>query len=63
MYGVLKYIKHNQREQEEMNGNKITLNIHKNETTRQNLIQPTISLEIPVPSQGRFGFHSFAVVD
>jgi hypothetical protein len=24
---------------------------------------PTISLEIPVPSQGHYGFHSFAVVD
>ena len=29
----------------------------------QNLIQPTISLEIPVPSQGHYGFHSFPVVD
>ena len=28
-----------------------------------NLIQPTISLEIPVPSQGHYGFHSFPVVD
>jgi hypothetical protein len=27
------------------------------------LIQPTISLEIPVPSQGHYGFHSFPVVD
>jgi hypothetical protein len=25
----------------------------------QNLIQPTISLEMPVPSQGHYGFHSF----
>jgi hypothetical protein len=23
----------------------------------------TISLEMPVPSQGRYGFHSFPVVD
>jgi hypothetical protein len=28
-----------------------------------NLIQPTISLEMPVPSQGHSGFHSFPVVD
>jgi hypothetical protein len=28
-----------------------------------NLIQPTISLEIPVPSQGHYSFHSFPVVD
>jgi hypothetical protein len=28
-----------------------------------NLIQPTISLEMPVPSQGHCGFHSFPVVD
>jgi hypothetical protein len=28
-----------------------------------NLIQPTISLEMPVPSQGYYGFHSFPVVD
>jgi hypothetical protein len=28
-----------------------------------NLIQPTIALEIPVPSQGYYGFHSFPVVD
>jgi hypothetical protein len=27
------------------------------------LIQPTISLEVPVPSQGHYGFHSFPVVD
>ena len=25
-------------------------------------IQPTISLEMPVPSQGHYGFHSFPVV-
>jgi hypothetical protein len=25
----------------------------------KNLIQPTISLEMPVPSQGHYGFHSF----
>ena len=25
--------------------------------------QPTISLEMPVPSQGHYGFHSFPVVD
>jgi hypothetical protein len=29
---------------------------------RDNLIQPTISLEMPVPSQGHYGFHSFTVV-
>jgi hypothetical protein len=29
----------------------------------QNLIQPTISLEMPVPSQGHCGFHSFPVID
>ena len=28
-----------------------------------NLIQPTISLEMPVPSQGHYCFHSFMVVD
>jgi hypothetical protein len=28
-----------------------------------NLIQPTISLEMPVPSQSHYGFHSFLVVD
>jgi hypothetical protein len=28
-----------------------------------NLIQPTISLEMPVSSQGHYGFHSFPVVD
>jgi hypothetical protein len=28
-----------------------------------NLIQPTISLEMPVPSQGYYGFPSFPVVD
>jgi hypothetical protein len=28
-----------------------------------NLIQPTISLEMPVPSQGHCGFHGFPVVD
>jgi hypothetical protein len=27
------------------------------------LIQPIISLEMPVPSQGHYGFHSFPVVD
>jgi hypothetical protein len=27
------------------------------------LIQPTISLEMSVPSQGHYGFHSFPVVD
>jgi hypothetical protein len=27
------------------------------------LIQLTISLEMPVPSQGYYGFHSFPVVD
>jgi hypothetical protein len=27
------------------------------------LIQPTISLEMPVPGQGHYGFHSFPVVD
>jgi hypothetical protein len=29
----------------------------------QNLIEPTISLEMPVPSQDHYGFHSFPVVD
>jgi hypothetical protein len=29
----------------------------------KNLIQPTISLEMPVPSQGHYCFHSFPVVD
>jgi hypothetical protein len=29
----------------------------------ENLIQPTISLEMPVPSQGHYDFHSFTVVD
>jgi hypothetical protein len=28
----------------------------------QNLIQPTISLEMSVPSQGHYGFHSLPVV-
>jgi hypothetical protein len=28
-----------------------------------NLIQPNISLEMPVPSQGHYGFHIFSVVD
>jgi hypothetical protein len=28
-----------------------------------NLIQPNISLEMPVPSQGHYGFHFFSVVD
>ena len=28
-----------------------------------NLIQPTIYIEMPVPSQGHYGFHSFPVVD
>jgi hypothetical protein len=28
-----------------------------------NLIQPTVSLEMPVPSQGHYGFPSFPVVD
>ena len=32
-------------------------------TSLYNLIQPTISLEMPVPSQGHYGFHSFPVVD
>jgi hypothetical protein len=30
--------------------------------TLSNLIQPTISLEIPVPSQGHYGFHSFPLL-
>jgi len=38
MYGVLKFLKHNLREQEEMNGNKTTLKILKNETTRQTIV-------------------------
>jgi len=29
----------------------------------KNLIQSTISLEMPVPSQGHCGFHSFPIVD
>jgi hypothetical protein len=29
----------------------------------ENLIQPTISLEMSVPSQGHYGFHSSPVVD
>jgi hypothetical protein len=29
----------------------------------EDLIQPTISLEMPVPSQGHYGFLSFLVVD
>jgi hypothetical protein len=29
----------------------------------QDWFQPTISLEMPVPSQGHYGFHSFPVVD
>jgi hypothetical protein len=29
----------------------------------QNMIQPTISLEMSVPSQGHYGFRSFPVVD
>jgi hypothetical protein len=29
----------------------------------KNLIQPTISLEMHVPSQGHYGFHSFPVID
>jgi hypothetical protein len=33
------------------------------ELSRFNLIQPTISLEMPVPSQGHYGFHSFPAVD
>jgi hypothetical protein len=32
-------------------------------TTLSLLIQPTISFEMPVPSQGHYGFHSFPVVD
>jgi hypothetical protein len=27
-----------------------------------NLIEPTISLEMPVPSQGHYGFHSFRLL-
>jgi hypothetical protein len=30
---------------------------------KKNMIQPTISLEMPVSSQGHYGFHSFPVVD
>ena len=29
----------------------------------KNLIQPAISLEMPVPSQGHYGVPSFSVVD
>jgi hypothetical protein len=32
-------------------------------TTLSLLFQPTISLEMPVTSQGHYGFHSFPVVD
>jgi hypothetical protein len=32
-----------------------------NETEKKQ--QPTIALEMPVPSQGHYGFHSFPVVD
>ena len=32
-----------------------------NTTNKYN--KPTISLEMPVPSQGHYGFHSFPVVD
>jgi hypothetical protein len=28
-----------------------------------NRIRPIVSLEMPVPSQGHYGFHSFPVVD
>ena len=31
-------------------------------TTLSLLIQPTISLEMPVPSQGHNGFHSFRLL-
>ena len=31
--------------------------------TLQNLFQPTISLEMPVPSQGHYDFQNFPVVD
>ena len=34
-----------------------------NKTVDITLIQPTISLEMPVPSQGHYGLHSFPVVD
>jgi hypothetical protein len=27
------------------------------------IFKPTISLEMPVPSQGHYGFHGFSVVD
>ena len=40
--------------------------IHKKTSIRTkccNLQIPTISLEMPVPSQGYYGFHSFPVVD
>jgi hypothetical protein len=30
---------------------------------RENLIQPTITLQMPVPSQGNYGFHGFLVAD
>ena len=29
----------------------------------QYIVQPTISLEMPVPNQGHYGFHGFPVVD
>jgi hypothetical protein len=33
------------------------------EFASSNMIQSTISLEMPVPSRGHYGIHSFPVVD
>jgi hypothetical protein len=42
-------------------------NSHQHQQTEQSSLssdgQPTISLEMPVPSQGHYDFHSFPVVD
>ena len=39
------------------------INLKENQRGILTSIQPTISLEMPVPSQGHYGFHSFPVVD
>jgi hypothetical protein len=44
------------------NNNMLIMILH-NSVILPGLIQPTISLEMPVPSQGHYGFHSFPVVD
>ena len=41
-------------------------NFERNESGRFGALRsdsPTISLEMPVPSQGHYGFHTFPVVD